>query len=58
MNTVLTISPSSPLTPKQMRRIEAAVAIVFQHGWGTVSVVIVKGRVVGIKTEISEALTD
>lgn len=55
----MTILPPPPLTPKQISRIEMAVAtIVGQRGWGTVSLVIVKGKVVGIKTEISEALTD
>lgn len=49
----------SPLTADQMRRIQQAVANVLkQRGWGQVSLVIVKGRVVGIKTEISESLPD
>jgi hypothetical protein len=46
-----------PLTPQQVGRIQDRVAAVMaKPGWGMVSVVIVKGRVVGIKTEISEAL--
>lgn len=47
----------TPLTLKQVQRIQLAVATVIEHrGWGQVSLVIVKGRVVGIKTETSEAL--
>lgn len=44
------------LTPEQIARIQRAVAVVIGRGWGQVSVVIVRGKVVSIKTEISESL--
>lgn len=46
----------TPLSPAQIDRIQHAVADVLRVGWGEVKVVIVKGRVVGIKIEISESL--
>lgn len=46
-----------PLTVEQTGRVQAAVAAVLAGtGWGAVTVVIIKGRVVGIKTEISETI--
>lgn len=52
----MTTDTESQLTPSQIRRIESAMATVLASGWGEVKLVIVKGRLVGIKTEISQSL--
>ena len=46
------LDQAPPLSPKQMRLVENAVSSVLRKGWGQVSVVVVKGKVVAIKTEV------
>jgi hypothetical protein len=46
---------AQPLTAEQLRRLQLAIATVINSGWGQVSLVIIKGRVVGLKTEVNES---
>lgn len=59
VNTMLTeseLDQAPSLSPEQRRRVENALAQVLRKGWGQVSIVVVKGRVVAFKTEIHTSL--
>ena len=50
------LDEAPPLSPAQLLRVESALALVLRKGWGQVSLVVVKGRLVAIKTEINTSL--
>ena len=44
------------LSPKQVSLVQSQLASVQRKGWGQVSIVVVKGKVVAIKTEFHVSL--